>query len=179
MEGRCAGKHPERGGSSGTASSVGRSTRKGRKQLWPTHNPFIPFLFPGRPCEEAVEASREMLFRSNGPIQGQVLAGAAAKMRIGGQFPPPSPLLCPSTDLCYCPRDEQNRISDMMTIGDLRSLSQPAVLHAVGQQGHPDVLRMGACPLPQTTTTTTAKTTAQTKSIKTTMHPITNTRIFL
>lgn len=86
-------------------------------------------------AEEAVEASREMLFSNNGPIQGQILAGAAAKMRIGGQFPPPSPLLCPSTDLCHCSRDEQNRISDLMTIGDLRSLSQPAVLHAVGQQG--------------------------------------------
>lgn len=48
-------------------------------------------------AEEAVEASREMLFRSNGPIQGQILAGAAAKMEIGGQFPPPSPLLCPRT----------------------------------------------------------------------------------
>lgn len=61
--------------------------------------------------KEAVEASREMLFRSNGPIQGQILAGAAAKMEIGGQFPPPSPLLCPRT---YVSAPETNRTASVI-----------------------------------------------------------------
>lgn len=83
-------------------------------------------------AEEAVEVSREMLFRSNGPIQGQILAGAAAKMGIGGQFPLPSPPLYPRTCVSA---PETSRTASVMTTGALRPPSQPALSRALGQQG--------------------------------------------
>lgn len=122
-------------------------------------------------AEEAVEASREMLFRSNGPIQGQILAGAAAKMRIGGQFPS---LLCPCTLCLLQGRAEPHQRYDYYRWP--QSLSQPALSHAVGQPGpwHQEAILMfwewvlAHSPQQQQQQ---KLLTAQTKSIKSTMHP--------